>query len=172
MIKTAFAVTSFLLAAMAAAPARAAPCLIVTLTGTQSGPPADPGLAGAGTLVRYGDDANDCSAVKLQFDSGRGTTMRLSQAGVAPGQLNAIFFTHMHSDHVDGFADIVQLRWHLNPDGPKIDVVCSADAASALGFTVSYKRFIDILAFPICNPEKLPSAIPRTPNVRWPVLLS
>ena len=149
MIKTAFAVTSFFLATMAAAPtAQAAPCLIVTLTGTQSGPPADPGLAGAGTLVRYGDDANDCGAVKLQFDSGRGTTMRLSQVGVSPGQLNAIFFTHMHSDHVDGFADIVQLRWHQNPDGSKIDVVCSADAASALGFTVSCKRFIEHIGMP------------------------
>src|SRR5258707_12599216 len=63
--------------------AKAAPCLIVTLTGTQSGPPPDPGLAGAGTLLRYGDDSNNCGAVKLQFDSGRGTTMRLSQIGVS-----------------------------------------------------------------------------------------
>jgi ribonuclease Z len=123
--------------------AQAAPCLIVTLTGTQSGPPADIGLAGAGTLVRFGDDTNDCSAVKLQFDSGRGTTMRLTQVGVSPGQLNAIFFTHMHSDHVDGFADIVHMRWHFNPDGAKVDVVCSTDAASALGFTVSCKKFIE-----------------------------
>ena len=54
-----------------------------------------------------------------------------------PGQLNAIFFTHMHSDHVDGFADLMQLRWHYNPKGPKLDVVCSADAASPQGFTLS-----------------------------------
>ena len=143
MIKTGFAVTVFFLAVLAAAAAaEAAPCLIVTLTGTQSGPPADIGLAGAGTLVSYGDDANNCGAVKLQFDAGRGTTMRLSQVGVSPGQLNAIFFTHMHSDHVDGFADIVQLRWHMNSPGPKIDVVCSSDAASVLGFTVSCRKFI------------------------------
>jgi ribonuclease Z len=53
--------------------ADAAPCLIVTLTGTQGGPQSFNGLAGAGTLVRYGDDANECGAVKLQFDTGRGT---------------------------------------------------------------------------------------------------
>jgi len=101
---------------MAAAPtAEAAPCLIVTLTGTQSGPPAFNGLAGAGTLVRYGDDSNNCGTVKMQFDAGRGTNMRLSQIGVAPGQLNAIFFTHMHTDHTEGFADIIQLRWHFSP---------------------------------------------------------
>lgn len=119
---------------------QAAPCLIVTLTGTQSGPPVFNGLAGAGTLVRYGDDANNCSAVRLQFDAGRGTTMRLSQVGVLPGQLNAIFLTHMHSDHTDGFADIVQLRWHFNSTGPKLDVVCSSDAVSPLGFTISCKK--------------------------------
>ena len=64
--------------------AEAAPCLIVTLTGTQGGPGTVNGLAGSGTLVRYGDDSNNCGVVKLQFDAGRGTTMRLSQLGVTP----------------------------------------------------------------------------------------
>jgi ribonuclease Z len=90
--------------------AEAAPCLIVTLTGTQGGPVVFNGLAGAGTLVRYGDDTNNCGAIKLQFDAGRGTSMRLSQIGVFAGQLNATFLTHIHSDHVDGLADLLQLR--------------------------------------------------------------
>ncbi len=51
-------------------------CLEVTLTGTQGGPPAINGLAGAGTLVRFGQVANDCSDVLLQFDAGRGTALR------------------------------------------------------------------------------------------------
>jgi ribonuclease Z len=68
--------------------APAAPCLIVTLTGTHGGPQQSfNGLASAGTLVRCGDDADDCGAVKLQFDAGRGTTMRLSQLGVEPDGL-------------------------------------------------------------------------------------
>ena len=61
--------------------------------------------------MRYGDDSNDCGVIKLQFDAGRGTTMRLSQTNVSPPQLNAIFFTHMHGDHTEGFADIMMLRW-------------------------------------------------------------
>ena len=122
--------------------ARAAPCLAVTLTGTQSGPQLFNGQAGAGTLVRFGDDSNDCGAVKLQFDAGRGTNMRLSQIGVRPAQLNAIFFTHMHSDHTEGFADIMQLRWNNNSKGPKLDVVCSVDAASPLGFALSCGKFV------------------------------
>ena len=52
--------------------AQATPCLMITLTGTQGGPPAFKGLAGPGTLVRYGEDSNNCSAVKLQSDAGRG----------------------------------------------------------------------------------------------------
>ena len=126
--------------------ANAAPCLIVTLTGTQGGPQSFNGLAGAGTLVRYGDDSSDCGAVKLQFDAGRGTTMRLSQLGVGPEQLNAVFFTHMHNDHTEGFADLVQLRWSFNGTGPKIDVVCSADAVSPLGVTLSCKKFTGHIA--------------------------
>jgi ribonuclease Z len=121
--------------------ADAAPCLIVTLTGTQGGPSSYNGLAGAGTLVRYGDDANACAAVKLQFDAGRGTTMRLSQLGIGPEQLNAVFFTHMHNDHTQGFADLAQVRWSFNGTGPKIDVVCSGDVVSPLGVTISCQKF-------------------------------
>jgi ribonuclease Z len=122
--------------------AQAAPCLIVTLTGT-SGPPPYEGLAGPGTLVRYGDDANDCRSVLMQFDAGRGTLMRLAQVGVQAAQLNAVFFTHIHSDHTEGFSDIVQMRWMFgSPQGPKLDVVCSTDAKSQLGFTLSCSKLV------------------------------
>lgn len=128
--------------------AAAQPCLVVTLTGTQSGPALFNGQAGAGTLVRFGDDDNNCSAVKLQFDAGRGTNMRLSQVGVTPAQLNAIFFTHMHSDHTEGFADIIQMRWNYNSKGPKLDVVCSSDAVSPLGHTLSCMKLATHIADP------------------------
>ena len=70
--------------------ADAAPCMIVTLTGTMGGPPEYNGLAGPGTLVSYGEDANDCNVVKMQFDAGRGTVMRLSQLNIPPAQINAV----------------------------------------------------------------------------------
>src|SRR6186997_3288573 len=129
-----------------AAPAAAAPCLTVTITGAQGGPQAYQGQAGPGTLVRYGDDADNCSAVRLQFDAGRGTLLRLSQLKVLSGQLNAIFFTHMHNDHSEGFIDLLMHRWFLSPTGPKIDVVCSDDAVSPFGFTLSCKRFVAHIA--------------------------
>jgi ribonuclease Z len=122
--------------------AQAAPCLIVTLTGSGGGPPTFNGLAGPGTLVQYGDDGNNCNVMKMQFDAGRGSNMRLSQIGVPVEQLTAIFFTHMHTDHTEGFGDILQLRWHFNSTGPKVDVVCSSDVASPQGFAISCKKFV------------------------------
>ena len=129
-----------LAAGMLTTAAQATPCLIVTLTGTQGGPSVFNGLAGAGTLVQYGDEGDGCGAVKLQFDVGRGTNMRLSQIPVAPQQLSAIFFTHMHSDHTEGLLDVMFLRWYMK--GPKIDLVCGADAPSGDGFTNSCQKYV------------------------------
>jgi ribonuclease Z len=100
-------------------------CLEVVLTGTQGGPPAVNGLAGAGTLVRYGTTDNQCNDVHLQFDTGRGTTMRLSELGVSPNDLDAIFLTHLHSDHTEGLIGLMQLRWHYT--GGAVDLICGAD---------------------------------------------
>src|SRR5262249_29881532 len=122
--------------------ADSAPYLMVTLTGTGPGPVAFNGLAGAGTLVRYGDERDARGAMTLQFDAGRGTTMRLSQLGIFPGQLDAIFFTHMHSDHTEGFAELVQLRWMFNGEGPRLDAVGSSDVTSPGGATLSFSKFI------------------------------
>src|SRR4029077_2072769 len=70
--------------------------------------------------------------------------MRLAQINVTPVQLNAIFFTHMHGDHTEGFADIMMLRWYLK--GAKIAIVCSSDVASVLGFTNSYQKEVAHIA--------------------------
>jgi ribonuclease Z len=126
--------------------ADSAPYLTVVLTGTGPGPAAFNGLAGAGTLVRYGDGRDARTAMNLQFDAGRGTTMRLSQLGLYPAQLDAIFFTHMHNDHTEGFAELVQLRWMFNGKGSRLDAIGSADVASAGGATLSSSKFIEHVA--------------------------
>jgi len=105
-------------------------CLEVTLTGTQGGPPAVNGLAGAGTLVRYGNVGKQCGDVLLQFDAGRGTTERLSQLGLSPNKLDAVFLTHLHSDHTEGLIGFLQLRWHFM--GGPIDIICSGDARASM----------------------------------------
>ncbi len=33
------------------------------------------------------------------------------QMGIPPGRIEALFLTHYHSDHIDGLAQILLLRW-------------------------------------------------------------
>ena len=105
--------------------------LEVVLTGTGVPHPA-PGRAGAGVLVRY---RNGDRRVNLQFDAGRSTVLRLSEAGVVPPKLSAVFLTHLHSDHVIDLADVIITHWvqqqlHRSPpltivapEGPTADFV-------------------------------------------------
>lgn len=58
---------------------------------------------GAATLIIAGDR-------KLLFDVGRGTTIRLRQAGYVPIDVDAVFLTHFHSDHVAGLSDFFLTR--------------------------------------------------------------
>jgi ribonuclease Z len=97
----------------------------VTLTGTGV-PHVSPGRAGAGVLV-------SCGEVHLQFDAGRGTVLRLSEAGLTPNQLSAQFVTHYHSDHVVDLVDVVMTRWimgQLHP-APPLDIVVPEGPATA-----------------------------------------
>ena len=81
--------------------------LIVTGTGM---PRVAPGRAGPGVYVRHGD-------IRLQFDAGRATSLRLIEAGVAAEELTAFFATHHHSDHLTGLTDLVFTRWIQSQTG-------------------------------------------------------
>ena len=72
--------------------------ITVTLLGTGS-PQLIPERFGPSILVAAGGE-------KLLFDVGRGATIRLWQAGVPLRDVTAVFFTHLHSDHVTGFPDL------------------------------------------------------------------
>ena len=75
----------------------------VTVTGTGT-PIQSPDRAGPGVLVT-------CEEVKLQFDAGRGTVMRLAAAGSNLLDLDSLFITHHHSDHIVGIPDLLMTRW-------------------------------------------------------------
>ena len=75
--------------------------LVITGTGV---PHLAPGRAGPGVFVRHGD-------VRLQFDAGRATALRLCEAGVGVHDLTALFVTHHHSDHLTGLTDLLFARW-------------------------------------------------------------
>jgi len=53
----------------------------------------------------------------LLFDVGRGATQRLVQLNVKLRDIDAVFLTHFHSDHVSGIPDIWMTGWLPPPFG-------------------------------------------------------
>ena len=79
---------------------------LITL-GTGS-PLPDPNRAGPATLVLT-------AGRELLFDCGRGVLMRAAGAMSGPLNFDMVLLTHLHSDHVTDFNDIVTMRWAMSP---------------------------------------------------------
>ena len=75
----------------------------VTLLGTGSPAPVL-NRFGPGVLVQAGGK-------NLLFDCGRGTSQRILQSGLKLGQVDAVFLTHLHSDHIVGLPDLWLTGW-------------------------------------------------------------
>jgi ribonuclease Z len=88
----------------ALAPATAAGQEIkVTLLGTGSPPP---------VMNRFGPSILvEAGGGKFLFDAGRGALQRLAQLGVRWQDVDGLFLTHLHSDHVVGFPDLWLTGW-------------------------------------------------------------
>jgi len=63
---------------------------------------------GPSTLVEAGEQ-------KLVFDAGRGALQRLTELAVRWQDVQGIFLTHLHSDHVVGFPDLWLTGWLIAP---------------------------------------------------------
>ncbi|MES2399575.1 MAG: MBL fold metallo-hydrolase [Pseudomonadota bacterium] len=101
----AFVLTSTTAASQQAAqvPDKPADDFRVTLLGTGSPAPSIKRF-GPSVLVQAGGQ-------NLVIDAGRGATQRLLQAGLKLGAVNAVFITHLHSDHVVGIPDLWLTGW-------------------------------------------------------------
>jgi ribonuclease Z len=82
----------------------------VTLLGTGC-PQCDPERLGPASLVRLEDRA-------YLVDCGSGATQRLVAAGSAGAALDAVFLTHLHSDHIVDLFQLVISSWHQGRDRP------------------------------------------------------
>lgn len=87
----------------------------VVLLGTGY-PLPEPDRAGPSTLVRAG-------GMHLLFDAGRGVLMRLRGASSGPVWVHTTFLTHLHSDHVTDFNDLVTMFWAMNGEPKPMHVV-------------------------------------------------
>ena len=80
-----------------------APVIKVTLLGTGTPQPIMERF-GPSILVEAGSEI-------LLFDAGRGCLQRLSQINVSYDKINALFLTHLHSDHIVGLPDLWLTGW-------------------------------------------------------------
>ncbi len=77
--------------------------LHVILCGTGS-PLPDPSRYGPCTLVIAGKRV-------FLVDAGSGAGRRIGEIGVPLAKIDAVLLTHFHSDHIDGLAEVMMLRW-------------------------------------------------------------
>lgn len=77
--------------------------LHVITTGTGA-PLPDPKRVGPQTVVVAGDQM-------LVFDTGPGSTRKLSLTGLGIGSVNALFLTHYHSDHISDLGEFMLQHW-------------------------------------------------------------
>lgn len=89
--------------ALADAGANAADGLTIVFCGTGT-PLPDPDRAESCLLVKAGDTL-------LLIDGGDGGVRKLAGWGVRLGGLKGVLLTHLHSDHIEGLAPAVLLRW-------------------------------------------------------------
>ncbi|MDH3307398.1 MAG: MBL fold metallo-hydrolase [Acidimicrobiia bacterium] len=76
----------------------------LSLLGT-GGPRPDSNRQGPATLVEAG-------GLRLLFDAGRGVATQLARVGIAPEELDAVFLTHHHFDHMGGLGDLLMAAWN------------------------------------------------------------
>jgi len=86
------------------------------------------------------------AGTKLLFDCGRGVVIRLTQAGVSPKEIDALFLTHLHSDHVVGIPDLWLSGWLLGRSkplpiwGPQGTSSMAKHLAQAFGFDIHIRQ--------------------------------
>ncbi len=82
----------------------------ITLLGTGT-PVLDPARQQSALLIEIGDE-------KLLFDTGRGVTTQLASISIPPRQVNPIFITHHHYDHICDLGEFLLTSWHNGREQP------------------------------------------------------
>ena len=117
------------------------PTIRVTLLGTGNPRPVITRF-GPSTLVEAGGK-------KFVFDCGRGATMRLYQLGIPFNDVDALFLTHLHSDHTVGIPDLWLTGWVMGRNvplrvwGPAGTVAMMNGLGQAYAFDVHMRRDVD-----------------------------
>ena len=74
------------------------------------------GVCGAGSPFPDDLRLGPCTAVLagkrlFVFDAGSGSARNIGKLGFLAGQVEGVFLTHFHSDHIDGLGELLLQRW-------------------------------------------------------------
>lgn len=90
------------------------PAIKVTLLGTGTPQP---------IMERFGPSILvEAGGQSLLFDAGRGCLQRLQQINLGYDKLNALFLTHLHSDHIVGLPDLWLTGWLISKRKVPLDI--------------------------------------------------
>ena len=74
-------------------------------------------FCGTGTLAfdlsrQHASLVVEHNSTRLLFDAGRGVTTQLLKLGLSPLQIDALFITHHHYDHICDMGEFIMANWH------------------------------------------------------------
>lgn len=101
-------------------------------------------LCGSGSPLPDPTRAGPCSVVIagrhiFVVDAGEGGGRNMSLMRIPNGRLEAVFLTHLHSDHIDGLPAMTLLRWTSGPAHTPLPVFGPAGTAKVVdGFNRAY----------------------------------
>jgi ribonuclease BN (tRNA processing enzyme) len=97
----------------------------------------------------------------LLFDAGSGLTSQLVKAGFLPQQIDAIFITHHHFDHISGLGEFLLSAWYDGREKPLC--VYGPPGTAAIVDALLNQVYAREIAFTLCYAPEMPkiSAVVR-----------
>ena len=103
-------------------------------------------LCGAGGPMPSTNRSGPCVAVVAGeqlfiVDAGTNGARNLGRMGINQGDIDALFLTHFHSDHIDGLGEMAMLRWVADNNSSPLPVYGPVGVAEIVnGFNQAYAR--------------------------------
>jgi ribonuclease Z len=104
------------------------------------------GLCGAGSPFPDERRSGPCTLViagkrQFVFDAGSGASRTIGKMGFNQGQVEGIFLTHFHSDHIDGLGELMLQRWVSTSNRAPVPVYGPPGVETVLaGFLQAYQQ--------------------------------
>ena len=96
------------------------------------------GLCGAGSPFPDDRRSGPCTLVVagqrlFVIDAGSGSARNIGKMGFNHGQIEAVFLTHFHSDHIDGLGELMLQRWVSNANKTPVPIHGPAGVEQVVG---------------------------------------